>query len=206
MNEGFRKWFWRSAGFGAGAVLMLAILTGAVIWWVDRPKPPKPWNTKAIRAEYDYVSTAGDKNNIEFYYTLINDTDLDYRVSGGGDVDLSVKLGRENSISQPSKGDDNSMKGDFPIFVPAHGRARFGIHIAYPYSEKYDDKATDDEKHDWGTTLAKYITSELNNIDGFVMFDSVERYEVAFPSGWKDRAKEQLRVKSPKIDFQPLKK
>ncbi len=203
MVEGWKKWFWRSAGFGAGVAFILVIIIGGAIWWYDRPKPPKPWNTKAITAEYDYVSTEGEKNSIVFYYTLVNNTELDYRVSNGSDVDLSIRLARENSISQEAKGDDNLMRGDFPIFVPAHGRARFGIHITYPYSEKYDDKATDDEKHDWGTKLAKYITNELGNVDGFAIFDSIDRYELVFPNGWKERAKEPLRVKPPHYEILP---
>jgi hypothetical protein len=66
MTDGWKKWFWRSAGFGSGAVLMLAVIAASVIWWIDRPKPSKPWNTKAISAEYDYTTTEGDDNNIVF--------------------------------------------------------------------------------------------------------------------------------------------
>ena len=202
MAEGWKKWFWRSAGFGAGFATVLTMLIAGWAWYVSRPARPKPWSTKAIVAEYDYADTDGDKNNIVFYYTLINNTDVDYTIIDDNGAELAVKLERENSISKPYTGSD-ILKGDFPVFIPPHGRARFGIHIGYPYSEKYDRTASDDEKHNWGTRLAKYITDELGNVDGFEMFDSTERYEVVFSNGWKERAKEPIRLKSSEVEIRP---
>ena len=170
---------------------------GALLWYSSRPKPPKPWDNHAVVAEYDYVTTQGDANNIAVYYTLQNNTDFDYEVNLAGQIQLAAKLGRENSLSINKSG-DNNLTGDFPVFVPAHGRARFGLHLKYPYGEKYDSNASEDERYDFGTKLAKYMTSELSNLDGFVILDQTRRYKIEFPNGWKARSHEPLRVKDPR--------
>jgi hypothetical protein len=46
----------RAAGFGAGFALSLALILGVALWYESRPKPPKPWDAKTIRAEYDHVT------------------------------------------------------------------------------------------------------------------------------------------------------
>ena len=69
MADKWKRWLFRSAGFGAGFALALVFLAGGWFWYSSRPKPPKPWDTKAIQAEYDYVSSEGKDNDIVFYYT-----------------------------------------------------------------------------------------------------------------------------------------
>jgi hypothetical protein len=134
----------------------------------------------------------------------VNGTDFDYRVSDGEDVQMSVKLARENSISLPLKGNENGLSGDFPVFAPSRGRSRFGIHINYPYSEKFAYSASEDDRHDYETRLAKYVATDLGNVDGFVIFDGSKRYEIVFPNGWKERGKEQLRIKASERKDQPV--
>lgn len=191
----WKRLFLRAAGFGAGFAAVLILIGGGVVWYSNRPKPPKPWDNRAVVAEYDYVTTEGDANNIGVFYTLQNNTDFDYEVHSADQVQLAGKLGRENSISLEKSGDDN-LTGDFPVFVPAHGRTRFGLHLRYPYSEKYNSAASEDERYDFGTKLAMYMTSELSNLDGFVVLDQTRRYKIEFPNGWKARSHEPLRTKA----------
>jgi hypothetical protein len=55
------KTFVVGIGWGLGTVLGLGLLAGAVIGHQGRPKPPKPWNTTAIKAEYNTTSAEGEK-------------------------------------------------------------------------------------------------------------------------------------------------
>ncbi len=82
-------------------------------------------------------------------------------------MQLAGRLGREHSISIVQSG-EGFLTGDFPVFIPAHGRSRFGIHLGYPYSEKFDGRASEDARYDFGTKLAKYIATDLANLDGHV--------------------------------------
>lgn len=44
--------FFRGAGFGAGAVLVLSLIFGAVVWYRSRPLP---WNDHALSATFDTI-------------------------------------------------------------------------------------------------------------------------------------------------------
>jgi hypothetical protein len=192
----WKRLFIKAAGFGAGFALMLAVLAGVGLWYWNRPKPPKPWDTQAITAEYIKADVEGDKNTLVFSYTLQNNTDLDYRVEDASAITLGAKLKQENSISL---GGPDSFAADYPIFIPAHGRTRFRLHLpAYPYENREKANATDDEEHDFYTGLAQYLTNHTANLDGFFLFDNAKRIEIIFPSGWQKRASEQLRV--PKLN------
>jgi hypothetical protein len=88
-------------GWGLGTAVALAAIAGAFIWYEGRPKPPvppKPWNTTAIKAQYDYADTEGDKNYIVIYYTVENFTDFDYQLDDAHNVFMSAKLLRPRSI------------------------------------------------------------------------------------------------------------
>lgn len=173
-------------GWGLGTAVGLAVLLGGFLWYRSRPKPPKPWNTSAIKAEYDYLGTEGDKNTIVFYYTLENTTDFDYRIEDGHDIAMNGKLGREHSLSLFS----GFEKIDYPIAVPAKKRVRFVVHIDYAYPEKEKPKPDADERKKYREAVEKYVVDELNNLDGFDLLDETKRYEIIFPAGWKHSARQ----------------
>jgi hypothetical protein len=62
------------------------------------------------------------------------------------------------------------------------------IIIPYPYPIKEKDKPTRDEQKQYTTNVAKYVTDEMGNLDGFVLFDTLNRYEIDFPNGWEQHA------------------
>ena len=188
----WKRLFIKAAGVGAGFALILSILASAGIWYMNRPKPPKPWDTKAITAEYIDADVEGDKNTLVFNYTLQNNTEFDYRVADTIGITVGAKLKRENSLSLGGSG---SFSLDYPIFVPAHGRTRFRIHLPeYPYEQHEKPNASDDEEHDFYTRLAQYLTNHTTNLNGFFVFDDNKRYEILLPSGWEKRASEKLRA------------
>jgi hypothetical protein len=53
--------------------------------------------------------------------------------------------------------------------------------ITYDYSESFPQKERDNLDK-----LAKFMNRRFREIDGFVVLDKKNRYEVIFPKGWKD--------------------
>jgi hypothetical protein len=87
----WKKFLLIGVGWGFGTAVGLALTVGVFLWYEAKPKtpqPPKPWNTSAIKAEYDGVDAEGDKNTIEFISTL-NITEFDYHVTDENQVSLS---------------------------------------------------------------------------------------------------------------------
>ena len=132
-------------GWGIGTGVTLALTLGLFLRYNSRPKPPKPWNSAAITATYDFVDTEADKNTVVFIYTLENNTDFDYRAEEGQEITMSAKLNRQNSLSPFAMNGDFS-KIDYPIVVPAKKRIEFLVHLSYPCPIQKDPNANDDEE------------------------------------------------------------
>lgn len=68
---------------------------------------------------------------------VINRAELGYEFfEGGGDaVEIAPFMGWDEQL----------LTVDFPIFVPAHGRVRFGIHLKYPYKNAPPEPREGDE-------------------------------------------------------------
>jgi hypothetical protein len=189
----------RAAGFGAGFAVVAALIVWLALWWHQRPEKPKPWNISAITASFDNLSTEGDKNTIVFVFTLQNNTSTDYRIADGGFVHLGAVLRKSKAFSFS---EDDYLKTDYPLYVPAGSRVRIMLHLKYPYAVHEDLEASDDARHDWGTNLCKFVTKELSNLDGFVMMDDQSRYEITLPNGWEARSKEPLRISAQSSNTQ----
>jgi hypothetical protein len=165
---------------GSGLAFAAAFILGSFVWYKSRPKPPAPWNRKAITATYDLIET-GDENHIVFYYVLQNTTDQDYRVETSSGIDLTGKLKQENSLSQ-FKGDYEKI--EYPIFIPAQQRLRFTIEIPYPYEKTLRSDAPIEERRKFHKELEQFVGTEMGNLNGFVLFDNNRKYEIDFPKGW----------------------
>lgn len=184
----WKRPFLVGVGWGLGTAVGLAILIGGFLWYAQRPKlptPPKPWNTAAIKAEYDTTDTEGEKNTVVFYYTLENTTDFDYLVESSDRILMSATLMKEKNLSPFGE----NQKIDYPLFVPARKRIRFPIHIGYicPLKEKKD--ANLEERRKFRRDVEKYVMDEMGNLDGFDLLDETNRYEIIFSSGWKQSSK-----------------
>jgi hypothetical protein len=178
----------RSAGFGAGFAVAVCAIVGMWAWYSNRPKPIKPWDKGAVTAEYQYVRPQGDKNNLCFTYVVQNNTDVDYRIEGEEGIEITATLKDTNGLSESGK----DITTDYPVFVPAHRRVRFLMTIPYPYPVKADANATHAERKQYNAQVAQYVTDKLANLGGFVLFDSHNRYEIDFPNGWEQDAKEPV--------------
>jgi hypothetical protein len=183
----WKKLLLRSAGFGAGFAVVVCAVIGVAVWYSERPKRPEPWNKQAITAEYDFVVPEGEKNELVFHYILQNNTDSDYRVASDTGIDITGKLKREKGFSQFAS---HYVTTDYPVFVPAKSRVWIPLKVPYPYPTKEKDKDTADEAKQFRTAVAKYVSEEFQNLDGFVLFDTSKRYEIDFPTGWEQRGME----------------
>jgi hypothetical protein len=180
----FKRFFIVGLGWGVGTTLTLLLVFGGYSWYASRPKPklpPKPWNSSAIKAEFDYVDTEGEKNDIVVNYTLENTTEFDYRASQSDNIRMHARLSREKSLSPFSE----LSRIDYPIVVPAKKRVRFRVYLGYPYPLKEPDDGPPGSGKESRAAVSKYIVEKLNNLDGFVLLDDVNRFEIDFEPGWK---------------------
>jgi len=183
----WKKILIRSFGLGAGFALTLCAFVGTWIWFQGRPKPPKPWDKGAITSEYDTVQPVGDKNNLTFNYVLQNNTDVDYRVDNDFKIEITGKLKGMKALGEFA---GHYVTTNYPIFIPAHRRVRVSLSIPYRYPVVEKADASHTERQQFRMQVAKYVTEEMGNLDGFVLFDGNNRYEIDFPSGWEKAAKE----------------
>jgi hypothetical protein len=177
-----------SFSFGAGIAFIAALIIGGFFWYESKPKPPAPWNTTAITPKYDHIGTEEEFNYLVFYYILQNNTDYDYQISDLSNIVILAKLKRQDSFS----GDKDSpyLTTDYPIFIPAGKRLRFGIHLRYPSGKRLKADASIEERKKFRKELEKYVDKKLSNLNGFSLFDEMNRYQIDFPNGWSSDEKQ----------------
>jgi len=173
----WKKIFVRSAGFGFGAATALAIVVGLWILYSSRPVSPKPWNSQAIASKFSdlYVNT-GDRIIAEFRYSLESSLDLDYTLPSDKDsafVVLPEKKGLEKKTE---------MEWPSGMILPAHQRINIAFRIPYDYNDSYPRKQRDDLYK-----LNAFMNRRLKELDGFVMLDRKNRYEIKFSKGWETK-------------------
>ncbi len=178
-----RVWLW-GFSIGVGAVIAVALIIGGILWYQSRPEPQKPWNTIAVKASFDFLSTEGDKNTLCFYYTLENRTDIDYRLSSTDAESFAAKLERAGSLSVLN---EDELKIDLPIFIPAKHKVRATVHLSYScdeHQENYLDEQKEPDRARFQAAVGAWVKKKMPNLDGFVLFDKKNRYEIEFPKGW----------------------
>jgi hypothetical protein len=171
----WKRLFIKATGFGAGFALILVILAGIGIWYWNRPKPPKPWNTQAITASFDRMDVSIKNGILEigFFYSLQNNTDYDYTINGEGALFL-------RTLNSGNLEPTGHFAKRVEVFVPAKHRAGYDVVRLYTVGKDAPDsvKTTDG--------INTFFYKEFHNVDGFVLFDQSNRYEITLPNGWKD--------------------
>jgi hypothetical protein len=180
------------AAFGAGFAVMACAIAGGVLWYSTRPRPEKPWNQSAIKANptQTLFTIKSDRAVGDFRYSLQNTTDRDYKLPA--DVTIMLRLAQDMSYRQVP-----DMTWDHALYIPAGQKVNVSITLPIIYSDYNFSKAkADDEKQ-----LAPFMDRRLAEIDGFVLFEPTNRYKVDFPNGWPEavkRAKEAKEKEGPK--------
>lgn len=188
----WKKVFLRSAGFGAGFAVALAVMIGIFAWNESRPKPPRPWDASAIKAKYYRVSTSSD-SQLEFEYILENTTDLDYKLEEYSGARIAGRLGDTGGFV--GFGDKENIKLEVPVYIPAHNKTRITVKLpAYGYEKRYPgNTATQEEIHAYYVGVAEHVSAKLANLNGFSIFDDGNRYQIDLPNGWKSVAEEETK-------------
>lgn len=178
-QSSWKKWFWRSFGFGAGSVVALVALIGGYGWYSSRPKPAKPWDSKTITAKYRNVADEGDK--IRINYELTNHSDEDFRLSEGGGTDVGLRIESSDLYS----GSDKYVSVYFPILVPAHGQTLLSLAMIDGKHPKDATGADREERVKNRAAIQEYLAKEWEPLNGFVILDEAGRRRIELPPGWK---------------------
>jgi hypothetical protein len=172
---------------GKKALVIGALVTASfllvllLILPVSHKSPVEPagsWNQNAIRATY----VAGQLRQIDkslaalfLSYDLQNNTDHDYRLADAANIVIMSRLQSGHSLSQ-----EEPIRLSYPAFLPANQRVRIAIEISYPLVwPAPEDRALENK-------LKDFVKQRLAKVEGFVLFDEVNHYQVELPSAWQE--------------------
>ena len=165
------------ASAGAGFFLVLLLILGGTV----HSSPVKPlgsWNLKAIKATYVGSQLRQlDKSVAALFlsYDLENNTDRDYRLADSPGVVIMTRLKSGHSLSQQAL-----IRLSYPAFLPANQRVRIAIEISYPFVWPAPGDPALENK------LKDFVKQRLAQVEEFVLFDEVDRYQIQLPSAWQE--------------------
>ena len=139
---------------------------------------PKPWNTSAITASYVGAQLRQvDSGNASLYlaYEVQNHTDSDYRLADGPAALVMTRLRADGSLSSQQQ-----VRFSYPTFLPARQRARVALEIRSPFGWPVENDSAFQDK------LRNFVNQRLEDAQAFVLFDQADRFEIEFPSGWRE--------------------
>jgi hypothetical protein len=177
----------RSLFGGVAFALTLAVIGGVVVWYSGRPRPPQPWNTKALNATYDTmeftIRSSKDPNSypVDFYYDIHNNTDKNYDFNPAMLTPMAV-LTDGNALSKDfGHYQSGTAVLDGPAFIPPGGTARIDLRVSYFYPDGFTqaDKSNPDK-------IIPHLGLRVSELNGFVIFDSQNHYRIDLSKGWKD--------------------
>jgi hypothetical protein len=163
------------------AVLILGAAIAAGGWYGSnrflRPAA-KPWNSIAFQARYvDAQLREVDPQHASLVltYEVRNDTDTDYRLANASGFVLMSRLKSDHSLSS-----EQNVRLSYATFLPAKQESRVALEIRQPFSWPAKDDPLLRGK------LGNFVRQNLANVEGYVLFDEINRCEIAFPSGWRE--------------------
>jgi hypothetical protein len=191
MLSGWKKVLLISVGVGAGIAMGGAATIGFVAWYEGRPKPPAPWNVGALKARYYMASLAATPGSgstlakvLEFEYDVTNTTDFDYKLEQTDALSIMVQLKEGDGLLNGFSSDVLGLR--HAAFIPAKHTVRVTLFAPpYGFEKELADDATEEERHKYHQEVEEHVTTKMQNLDGFVAFDSSNRYQINFPAGWK---------------------
>lgn len=173
----WKRVFIRSAGFGAGFAVTFLIVVAIWSYFTSLPKRPKPWNNLAIKATYSELSLyTGDPLLVTFQYILENTTPYDYCLPNDSEVAF-IQMPKTKGLIK-----DHELTWNKGTCVPTAQKVAVSFRLTYNYS---DYSFPQSEKNNL-EKLSKFVNRRLSEIDGFVVLDKQNRYQINFPKGWED--------------------
>jgi hypothetical protein len=124
--QAVKKWLLIGAGFGAGAVLMAALLVGGGAWYSSRKKT---WNVTAIHTSFSADVYTVDENcnviGMQIRYLVENKTSKDYT------------LPEHTFMILDSDGLSTSVSGKYKLehacFIPAGNKVKCSVIVPVDY-------------------------------------------------------------------------
>jgi hypothetical protein len=165
------------AAAAAGITLALCLAAASAFWYVSRPKPPKPWNEKALLATEPPSFGPDTSEGYKFYftYTAKNDTDTDYSINEPSELRIEARLG-DGSLTNPLNADHIHVRT--PVFIPARqlGSVTLRFKMLEPPAQQQSEN--DDAYHE---RLRLFLNDKFDNVKEFVLFDQARRYQITLP-------------------------
>jgi hypothetical protein len=56
--------------------------------------------------------------------------------------------------------------------------------VPYKYTKGLELDASKEERQKFRKELSDFVNTKLSNLDGFVLFDDNNRYQINLPKGW----------------------
>ena len=144
-----------SAAFGAGFAICVAVIAGGAYWYSNRPKP---WNKSALKATFSTLEfdTRPQEASYKasFLYDVENTTERNYDFNSSKLTLLAV-LADGNTLSKDFghyQAEEPTLDG--PSFIPAHGKARIHVVVAYAYPSGW----TSEQKNDGDKSASRSTT------------------------------------------------
>jgi len=176
--DGWKKLFIRSAGFGAGFCLSLAIILGAGLWFNSRPKPPIPWDENKIVCETPPgFGVTDDNKSVEFIYSCENKSDIDYQHDTFADMKVSGLLST-GELTKPITKKEDGILVETPIFIPSKQKAHISITINKSSLPKKNSTETDEQYHE---NIRNILNTDWSSVDKIVIYDTKNHYRINFP-------------------------
>lgn len=164
------------------AVLALAMPFALIAFLAKSPRsnpPAKPadrWNSNAIASAFAGVQVReidAANSAVAFLYDVSNNSDNDYQLKKGPGVFIMGRLKSSGSLSSETQVSLSSS-----AFVPARKTTRIALEIAHPFAwPSQMDPAAE-------TRFRQLVASDMEDLNGFVLFDQANRYQIDMPGTW----------------------
>ncbi len=166
----WKKWFWRSFGFGAG----FAVVLMCAMWWNFRTPEEKPWNATALTAKYTVLTAQvrDEQLHLEWTYAVRNTTERDYHLPGPAYADLMKSLPENGGLQKLDKA---TWATDITIPVNQTVNVEFDVPISLA---SFNIKGQELEPKD---KFFEFASKRIKEMNGFVFFDYSSRYQITFP-------------------------
>lgn len=159
------------------ATLALLVLVSSLHSNVPGESGLRSWDANSVHASFAGVKVKEIDTAdavVTFYYDLENRSDHDYQLESGPAVRLMTRVAADGSLQA-----ENRAHLAETAFVPVGNRTRIGIQVTRPFAWTAQGEGSQDNR------VRDLVAQETIGIQGFVLFDSVSRYQIELTGGWR---------------------
>jgi hypothetical protein len=185
----------RSAAFGGGFAIIAAVLLGAIIWWINRPKP---WSNTAVTAKPTelYTRQVDEEVRIEFHYAFTNHTNAEYALPSAESGTLMRHVPNASSVEKLE-----GATWDTTIRIPP----RQSVGVVFSVRYRLAEFSTSNEELDTNDKLTEFLGRRLRDTSGMTFFDYAAKYRIEMPDIRQALPKEGPKKAAPEESRKPAK-